>query len=156
MGSNKQRLSLGAIIGVILLLVLVYAYAAMEREARICSLKPLRSQTQLRSLVQGCSIFADSNNGMFPTQEQWPDALTEIGIVEYDLLNSPIDLGDGVSYIYVYGEDTMDDRQILIYENPKHFDEYVLVGFADAHVEMIDHETFERMLAEQLGAQALP
>jgi hypothetical protein len=34
-----------------------------------------------------------------------------------------------------------------VYENPKHFEEGVFVGFADGHVE------FELMLAEQLEAR---
>jgi len=47
-----------------------------------------------------------------------------------------------------------DKSLITIYEDPKHWPlRGVIVGFADGHVETIDHETFERMLAEQLAGQ---
>ncbi|MBL4699513.1 MAG: hypothetical protein JKX70_11845 [Phycisphaerales bacterium] len=74
-------------------------------------------------------------------------------MIEPEFLVSPAEDGDGVSYIFVPGPFSFDSTQILIYEDPKHFDDGVLVGFVDSHVEMIDHETFERMLVDQLGAQ---
>jgi hypothetical protein len=131
-------------------------YFALRSEPYTCILRPMKTQTRVRSLVQGCVVFAEENDGRFPTQEQWPDALTELGLIEYDLLNSPIDLGDGVSYIYIPGKNTFDETQIVIYENQKHHREGVLVGFADVHVEMIDHDLFDQMLADQLAAQSSP
>jgi len=112
-----------------------------------------RSTTQVRSLAQGLILYAGKNNDMFPLQDEWAVVLVELGMIEPEFLVSPAEDGDGVSYIFVPGPFSFDSTQILIYEDPKHFDDGVLVGFVDSHVEMIDHETFERMLVDQLGAQ---
>ena len=110
------------------------------------------SEVQVRELVQGVLVFADQDE-VFPTQEQWPDALVDLGLIMPDSLMSPAEDGDGLSYIYVPGPLSQDAFQILVYEDPKHFYDGVVVGFADGHVELVDHDVFERMLAEQLAAQ---
>ena len=108
------------------------------------------SQTNIRTIAQGAVVYADGHGDMFPTADQWSVVLIDAGLIQSHLLESPAEDGDGISYIYLGGESTYDAMQILIYEDPKHFVQGVLVGFADAHVEMLDHETFEQMLAEQL------
>jgi len=116
----------------------------------------LRSASKLRSLSQALIIYSIDHGDMFPAQEQYPSVLLEMeNIGDYDLI-SPIEEDDAVSYIYVPGPCDFDDKQILIYEDPSHWERIVVVGFADAHVEMIDHETFEQMLADQLAAQSSP
>lgn len=114
----------------------------------------LRFDSQARSLSQGLVIYATENNDMFPSQDQWPDILLELGLIEPELLVSRVKDDDSMSYIYVPGAVLFDSTQILIYEDPKHYEEGVVVAFADTHVEMVDHETFEQMLAEQLAAQS--
>ena len=112
-----------------------------------------RSQTQVQILAQGLVVFADGHDDQMPTTEQWPGALIELGVIETEMLVSFADDGDGVSYIYMPGPNSFDETQILIYEDPKHWEEGVIVGFADGHVEVVPHEEFEIMLAEQLAEQ---
>jgi len=132
-----------------LLIVIVLPSISVSRP----NLSILRSQTQVRSLVQGAIVYAGNHNYELPTKEQWPDALIELGIIEPDLLVSRAEDGDGVSFIYVPGPNLFDEAQILVYEDSKHWEQGVIVGFADASVEIIPHDEFDRMLAEQLASQ---
>lgn len=135
----------------VVLIVGVVFLIPVSSDCRCRSQEPhLRSASQVRSVAQGLILYAGLNNDMFPSQDEWPEALVDLGIIEPEWLVSPEEDGDGVSYIFVPSPFSLDSTQILFYEDPKHFQEGVLVGFADAHVEMIPHETFERMLAEQL------
>lgn len=112
---------------------------------------PLQSQTRIRHLVLGIFLYASEHQETFPLQENWPQALLESGDIDFELLESPQEDGDGVSYIYVHGPFTYDANQILIYEDPKHWPKKgVLVGFADHRVEFVPFDEFDRMLAAQL------
>jgi len=113
----------------------------------------LRSASKLRSIAQALIIYSTSHGDVFLAQEQFPSVLLEMGNIHKDDLVSPGEEDDEVSYIYVPGPCDFDDKQILVYEDPSHWEGSVVVGFADGHVEMIEHEDFERMLAEQLAAQ---
>lgn len=104
-------------------------------------------------VVQSLIVYSGNHAGEFPAEESWNDALIEAGLATPEDLVSFAEDGDGLSYIFVPGSFSFDSTQILVYEDPKHYQEGVLVGFADAHIKMIDHETFEQMLAEQLAAQ---
>jgi len=114
----------------------------------------LVSQTYVRSQLQAAVSYANENGDMFPPVNQWPDAVIDLGLIDSTMLVSPVEDGDGISYIYLGGEFTFDALQIVIYEDPKHYEEGVIVGFADAHVEMIPHAEFEAMLEEQTSDQA--
>lgn len=119
--------------------------------------RQLRSQSQARSLVQASIVYAHDHGGWFPSAAQWPDALIELGIIQPELLVSGVEDGDGVSYIYlplpgVWSEGE-DENRIVIYEDPKHFEKGVVVGFSDARTEFVEHDEFERMLAEQLASE---
>lgn len=123
--------------------ILLPALGAAQNKAQ-----QIVSQSQIRELTQGAVVFAGKDEA-FPTQEQWPDALFGLGVINADTMISPAEDGDGVSYIYVPGPFSQDANQILVYEDPKHFHDGVLVGFADGHVELVDHDIFEKMLADQ-------
>lgn len=114
---------------------------------------PIQPESVVRTLVQAMVIYAGEHDDMFPDRDNWEQILLAQGLPGNDPLVSSAEDGDGVSYIFVPGPFSFDSTQILLYEDPKHFQDGVLVGFADTHVEMIDHETFELMLAEQLAAQ---
>jgi len=74
----------------------------------------------------------------------------KLGLVENETLISPLEDGDGVSYILTgVRESSFDATEIVAYEDPKHMDYGVNVLFADMHVEIIDHEIFDAMLSEQ-------
>lgn len=144
--------ALGLFVGTFLMLgIMLPALGAAQTKAQ-----EIVSQTNIRTIAQGAVVYADGHGDMFPTTDQWSVVLIDAGLIQSHLLESPAEDGDGISYIYLGGESTRDAMQILIYEDPKHFVLGVLVGFADGHVEMVDHGTFERMLAEQLAAQVDP
>ncbi len=109
----------------------------------------LKSHTQVRTLLQEAIIYAGENAEMYPPVESWEQILIEQRMIDPLTLISPLEDGDGVSYIYLGGENTFNADQIVIYEDPKHWPSGVIVGFADGHVELVDHVTFEQMLAEQ-------
>jgi prepilin-type processing-associated H-X9-DG protein len=115
------------------------------------------SKGYVASHAVALKIYAQNNNSAFPSAEQWPWVLIENGLIEDILLHAPNADGDDVSYIYVPDQILDDNSLITVYEDPKHWPlRGVVVGFADGHVEAIDHDTFERMLAEQLAAQSSP
>jgi prepilin-type processing-associated H-X9-DG protein len=116
----------------------------------------LYAESSLRAHSQSLVIYATNNDKKFPTKEQWPDALIELNMVDPDFSDWTDRDGDGVSYVYLPGQIYLNATKMLVYEDPKHWGSGVLVGFADGHVEMIDHETFEQMLADQLAAQSSP
>ncbi len=138
---------------VVLVCLFVLAFGSKTEKPSTSRARILFSKAQVGSLVQGVILFAWNNADQLPTQEQWPDALLELGIIDTEILVSRVEDGDGVSFIYVPGPYSFDETQILIYEDPKHWKEGVIVGFADAHAEIVPHEEFERMLAEQLALQ---
>lgn len=136
------------------LIVLVYLPLG-TRPARTARM--LKSTVQARSLVQASIVYSYNHDDRFPTAEEWPDALIELGIIEPELLISAVEDGDGVSFIYLpipgkWSGGNFDNR-IVIYEDPKHFENGVVVSFADARTEFVNHDDFERMLAEQFAAQ---
>jgi len=108
------------------------------------------SETQMIVTLRALQSFALDHGERFPTPIEWPDALVNDGTIDELMLISPKEDGDGISYIYVPGPFTIDKTQILIYEDPKHWPKQgVLVGFADAHVEFVPFDEFDRMLAAQ-------
>lgn len=110
----------------------------------------LKSQTQLRSIGQGMTIYATNNNDQFPPVDLTFDILLDQGLIESELLVSPLEDGDGVSYILVGVEElSFNATEIIAYEDPKHWDAGVSVLFADMRVEMVPHLDFQAMLAEQ-------
>ena len=50
----------------------------------------------------------------------------------------------------------MDPTEMMLYENPNHDPKGVLVAFMDGRVEMVDHEVYEQMLADQLALDPQP
>ncbi|MFK7883296.1 MAG: DUF4190 domain-containing protein [Phycisphaerales bacterium] len=110
----------------------------------------LMSSTQLRSIGQGMHVYAAQNNDLFPPVDQTFDILLEQGLIDTEILISPLEDGDGVSYILTgVPVLTFDAREIMAYEDPKHMANGVNVLFGDLHIELVSHEVFEQMLAEQ-------
>lgn len=116
-----------------------------------------RSKAQVQSLALGAVVFAGNHEDRLPTAEEWPEALIEPGIIEPEWLVSQAEDGDGLSFVYVPSSHKLFegdfDNRILIYEDPNHFEEGVVVGFLHFRVEVIEHDEFERMLAEQLALE---
>lgn len=114
----------------------------------------LISVSQIRIQIQAAQQYAQKNNGQYPTQDQWPDAVIDMGLIDTDQLVSRREDGDGISYIYVPDGNPNDPNRILIYEDPKHFQEFVIVGFADGTVQEIPFPQFEQLLNDQTPNQA--
>ena len=109
-----------------------------------------RSMVQLRTLAQGCFVYASESNDQFPDATQWRTLLIEQEIVNADQLQSPSDQAGEVSYHMAPNATMWDERSILLYEDPDHWDDFVIVAFGDASAEQMPHDEFERRLAEQL------
>ncbi len=115
------------------------------------------SQSYVASHSVALKLYAKNNGGAFPNAEQWPSVLIENGRIEEILLYAPNEQSNEISYVYVPGQTLNDKTQIIVYENPEHWPARgVIVGFADGHVEVLKHDVFERMLAEQLATQSSP
>lgn len=110
----------------------------------------LRSRSQLRSIHQAMVVYAASNNDQYPSVGDTFDILHAQGLVEPEILVSPFEDGDGVSYILA-GLRQMTFRSDLIaaYEDPKHSEHGVLVVFDDNRTEFLPHAEFEAILARQ-------
>lgn len=146
-----------AIIVVAILFLVIIAFVPTTRSYPPVHAHALRSQANVRSVAQGLVKYAtDHDDDVFVSQELFPDTLLNAGCLREEMLVSPIAEEDTISYIYVPGPCEFDAKQILIYEDPSHWKDFVIVGFADAHVEHVDHEIFEKMLADQLAADSSP
>ncbi len=101
-------------------------------------------------------MYAIDHGDEFPLQDQWADDLVSFGVLESEDFVSLAEDGGGVSYIFVPGPFDFDATRILVYEDPKHWEDFVIVGFVDAHTEFVEHDVFEQILADQLAAQSSP
>ncbi|MBO6513708.1 MAG: DUF4190 domain-containing protein [Phycisphaerales bacterium] len=162
-GADKSKRGLGfaiagtvlgvvGLLGTIILLLIgtmVPALGAARERAQ-----QLKSSTQVRSQLQAAIIYANNNDDQFPPVDQWPDLMYDQGLLEPEILVSPLEDGDGISYIYLGGWNSFNAQEIVIYEDPKHHQDFVIVGFADGHVEEVPHDRFEELLFNQTGSQS--
>ncbi|RMH26471.1 MAG: hypothetical protein D6692_09235 [Planctomycetota bacterium] len=102
-------------------------------------------------------VYARSHNGQYPPSDQAFEILIDQGLIEPALLVSPLEDGDGISYILT-GVPEIEYRAdlILAYEDPKHMADGVLVLFDDNHMQKLSHAEFEAMLAKQQARQRDP
>ncbi len=140
-------------IAVVASIVLVIGSAAVYTLASVrFAINYSMSSCNIIVLTHGLNAYANQNDNTYPVQDQWPDALLSEEIIYPEMLVSPIEDGDGISYIYVPGPFTEDPNQILIYEDPKHWPEKgVLVGFSDTTVRFVPFDEFDQMLEKQLA-----
>ncbi len=110
-----------------------------------------RSLVQLRSLAQGCFVYAANNNDLFPEITQWRELLIEHVEMDEEQFLSTVAETIEDSYFMAPNATMWDERSILLYENPDHWDDYVNVALGDASAEEMPRAEFERRLAEQLG-----
>lgn len=118
----------------------------------------LKSATQLRSIVQGMVIYGSNNNDQPPASI---DVLIEQGILEQEIFVSPMGSAydGGPDYTVRLTEDAVSsfnweyivaiDRAAYVNGNWE-----VYVGFADAHVELVDLERLEELLDMPLNKGA--
>jgi len=108
-----------------------------------------KSRAKLRSHLQALFVYAGNNRDQLPSADRWPDALIEEGMLYDYLMESEYHDAPGDAYVYVEGVELFAPDKIMVYENVGHWREGVLTGFADGHVEMLPHDEFNRLLAEQ-------
>jgi prepilin-type processing-associated H-X9-DG protein len=113
--------------------------------------RQMMSGSKLRVLGVTLSVYAQDNAGSYPPVEGWAEVLIAGGILTPDNLVSPVGDGVGPDYFYLGGSDDASPDRIVAYEDPTHFDDGVNVLFADGRVEVVPHDEFEAMLAEQTG-----
>jgi hypothetical protein len=104
---------------------------------------------QLRTLAQGCYVYAANNNDQFPDRGQWRELLIIHVNMDEKQFHSPVSETIEDSYFMAPHATMWDERSILFYENPDHWDDFVNVAFGDASADRMPHDEFERRLAEQ-------
>lgn len=109
----------------------------------------LRSQSYMRSIVQGLIMYASNNNQTFPPISDWQTALVNGSYIDPDVLSSPV--RDGGEYTLIAMPAELDAEKLVLYEDPNNHASGVNVVFADAHVEQLAHDEFQRLLAEQFS-----
>lgn len=101
-------------------------------------------------------VYALDHENRFPAEDVLIQTLWELGLIEKELLVSPLEDGDGISYIFTGEQDfTFSNTQILAYEDPDHYESAVLVLFGDISLRWIPNAEFEQLLAAQ-ESQAKP
>jgi len=110
----------------------------------------------MRSICQGLLIYAKNHRDNFPDQGEWQDVLISTGLIEAGLVVSPLSDGGEASYILAARSNSFDPTELMLYENPKHDPEGVLMAYMDGRVELLDHDVFEQMLAAQLAKDPQP
>lgn len=143
--SGKQSKALIGLAIPLLLAVLIAIVAQQTlRKARLG-----KSGSQLRWHIQMLFVYAENHDDTLPSAEMWPEVMLESGLLTSDDLESSFKDAPGPAYIYLEGAQLWDADQIIMYENPEHWNDVVLTGFADGRVEYLSHEEFQRLLAEQ-------
>lgn len=110
------------------------------------------SVTRVRAVMQAFEIYAENNREHYPPTEGWENIILKLGLVDARLLNEQQAQSPISSIVFLGGFRTMDTKQIVVYELLEPRAAWgITAGFADGHVERIENEVFDRMLAEQLA-----
>lgn len=141
-----QAFAFGAIAMGVIGLAGTKVYIDASRRAKFYS-----AQTMLRAHSQAIVVYMNHDDEhQPPSHGDWPDILIEHGLIDAAYLVTFQDDGDGVAYVYLADFDPSDESSIMMYEDPDHWEEGVIVAFGDAHVEVLSREDFERRLEAQL------
>lgn len=107
------------------------------------------AMARMNAHAVGLVVYAKHNQETYPAEPDWYQQLIVNSFVGPTLLERSDRDHDGVVYTYIAGRTYEDSTQIMLYEDRDHWDDGVVVGFADGHVEMLPHDEFNRLLAEQ-------
>ena len=115
------------------------------------SARQVLSESNLRMIHQSMVAYAQNNGDAYPPAEGWADLLVDGGWLPAPMPVSPVSDGVGPDYFYVPGALTVwtadTSRRILLYEDPAHHTDGVLVLFVDGSIEMVPHAEFERLIS---------
>tara|TARA_R110002072_G_scaffold42064_9_gene117779 strand:+ start:63980 stop:64663 length:684 start_codon:yes stop_codon:yes gene_type:complete len=114
------------------------------------------SQASIREILTGLEGYALANNGAYPAQNGWEGQLIDGGFVFEESLTSRVgDVdGDGVIYIYLPEGYASTASQLVVYEDPEHYEDWVVVGYADGSTDSISLSELNLILAEQIPEQS--
>ena len=119
----------------------------------------LKASTQLRTIVQGMIVYSGNNNDQFPESI---DEIVELGFVQAGMLESPFGpaFDDGPDYAIrsdeAASENLFNTRFIVAVDRAMwvNWEDNVVVGFADAHVELLDRYELQELLDSPLNKGA--
>ena len=64
-------------------------------------------------------------------------------------------MATGIIYIYLPEGYESTGAQLVVYEDPEHYEDWVVVGYADGSTDLISLSEFNLILAEQPPEQSL-
>lgn len=127
-------------------------------KARVAA-QQMASQAQMRGIYQGMVLYEQDHPDAVPTTDAaWRDALIDGGLIPAEMFVPPRTDGDGEDYVILPGAfggsfDSGSGSRIVIYEDPDHHPDGVLVVFADGHAELVPRDAFERLLAASAATE---
>ena len=104
----------------------------------------IRSQSNMRGIVQGLMMYAQNNSDRFPPMDDWSGALIRGDFIAPEMLISPTS-GEGAYTLLTMPTD-LDETLLVLYEDPNNYDSGVNVAYADTHVEHLPHDEFDDIL----------
>ena len=140
--------ALGLLFTLLLIPILIAVLLPAVGTARQ-SAQRLHSSSNIRFMVQAISTQSQSNNGQFPqTADDWQQNLIDANLVPADLFTSPYTDGLGDDYFFVPGgRDDFDASRVVVYEDPALNPDWTLIGYADAHVDLVDQRQSMQILS---------
>jgi prepilin-type processing-associated H-X9-DG protein len=104
----------------------------------------IRSQSNMRGIVQGLIMYSNNHREQFPQMNEWESLLIQGDYIIPEMLISPIS-GEG-AYTLVTMPTDLDATLLVLYEDPNNYDSGVNVAYADTHVEHLPHDEFDDIL----------
>jgi len=146
-GSFQGHLAAVGVVALLVSMLLPSLSRARELAKRTVSV------SNLHSIDMGLRMYANDHEGRFPESLE---ALVEKGLVVEDMLHSPRDEQDGVSYVYIGGQSiSSDPANVVAYERVIG-DEGTNVLYVDGHVAWLRIDAFKQALAatyQRLGRE---
>lgn len=117
----------------------------------------MTAKGHLRAIALALDVYAERHHDRFPPAAETFDALYREGLLETGMHVSPLENGDGVSYVFtgVRGR-SMSADEVIAFEDPDHIPELVLVLFGDMKVRELSHAEFEVLIARLTEASSRP
>ena len=112
------------------------------------------AHSSIRVHAYGLVVYAENNGEIYPAESDWYRLLVDHGIVEPTIVTYRDRDEDGDVYTYVPGCTYQDPNQIILYEDLDHWEEGVIVGFADGDAQLMPHDEFHRRLGAQQNSSS--
>lgn len=120
--------------------ILLPALGAARHAAR-----QIKSASQIRAISQALMVYASENKDAFP--EVGADLKMRLSGLDPSIWESPSSMPGQPSYLYVGGQKkTLDEKQVLLFENPMLMRNGTNVGFGDNSVQFLPPEQWRLIL----------